>query len=90
MEMALKRVGTSDVADAFTRHDVAFTGVRRMFLIVACSDASVPWEAAKAGAAAINAVAAAPIMADLRTGQLGYAGLVRQRISSFALPLKRC
>src|SRR4030095_5488220 len=66
MSIALSLAGESGDAPGFARHDAGCAGVRRMCLMVACSEGSVPGAAAKAGAAAINAVAAAPIIAVLR------------------------
>ena len=69
MSIALSLAGVPGVAASFTRHEISFTGVRRMFLMAACSGAAsgAGASALKDGVAAIKAVAAAPIMAFLRT-----------------------
>ena len=61
--------GVRGLAAIFSRHETSFSGVRRISLMAACSSVAcaVDASALKDGAAAINAVAAAPIMAVLRT-----------------------
>ena len=57
------------MAAIFSRHEISFSGVRRISLMAACSSVAcaVDASALKDGDAAINAVAAAPIMAVFRT-----------------------